>query len=82
MFAYRVAAGDADADGVSIEAGSPRLDEGEIRDLSGNAASTDHEGMEADPSHRVDGVGPVLLEEEAELDGNQLTLPSIVPCGV
>ncbi|MDE2757345.1 MAG: SwmB domain-containing protein, partial [Acidobacteriota bacterium] len=75
VFAYRVAAGDEDADGVSIEAGNLRLHEGEIRDLSGNAASTDHEGLEADPGHRVDGVGPVLLEEEAELDGNQLTLP-------
>ena len=75
VFVYRVAAGDEDADGVSIEAGSLRLDKGEIRDLSGNAASTDHEGLEADPRHHVDGVEPVLLEREAELDGDQLTLP-------
>ncbi len=75
VFSYRVVEGDEDADGVSIEAGSLLLDEGEISDLSGIAALKDHEGLEADPRHRVDGIGPVLLEEEAELDGDRLTLP-------
>ena len=75
IFAYRVAEGDEDADGVSIEAGSLQLDEGQISDLSGNAALTDHQGLEANYWHRVDGVRPILLEEEAELDGDRLTLP-------
>ena len=75
VFTYRVAEGDEDADGVSIEAGSLLLDDGEISDRSGNAALTDHDGLEADPRHRVDGVGPVLLEQEAELGGDRLTLP-------
>ena len=75
VFAYQVAEGDEDADGVSIEAGSLWLDEGEIGDPSGIAVLPDHEGLEADPRHRVDGVRPVLREEEAELDGDQLILP-------
>ena len=75
VFTYQVGEGAEDADGVSIEAGSLWLDEGEISDLSGIAALPDHEGLEANPRHRVDGVRPVLLEEEAELDGDQLILP-------
>ncbi len=74
VFTYRVAEGDEDADGVSIEAGSLLLDEGDISDLSGNAALTDHVGLDADPRHRVDGIRPVLLEDETEIDGDQLTL--------
>ena len=75
VFTYQVAEGDVDTDGMSIEAGSLLLDEGTIGDPAGNAALPDHEGLEADPRHRVDGVGPVLVGEEAELDGDQLILP-------
>ena len=56
IFAYRVAEGDEDADGLSIEAGSLLLGDGEIDDPAGNTALPDHEGLEADPRHRVDGV--------------------------
>ena len=75
VFTYQVAEGDEDTDGVSVEAGSLLLDEATIRDPAGNTARPDHEGLEADPRHRVDGVRPVLLAEEAELDGDQLILP-------
>ena len=75
VFSYQVVEGDLDADGMSIEAGILRLGEGVIADPSGHAARPDHEGLEADPRHRVDGVGPVLLAEEVELDGDQLILP-------
>ena len=75
VFTSRVAEGDEDSDGVSIDAGSLILDKGAISDLSGLAALPDHVGLEADPRHRVDAVRPVLLEEKAELDGDQLTLP-------
>ena len=75
VFTYQVAEGDQDMDGVSIEAGSLLLDEGAIGDPAGNAALPDHEGLEADPRHRVDGVRPVLVGEEAELDGDRLILP-------
>ena len=75
VFTYQVAEGDQDRDGVSIEAGSLLLDEATIRDPAGNTARPDHEGLEADPRHRVDGVRPVLLAEEAELDGDRLILP-------
>ena len=75
VFTYQVAEGDEDTDGVSVEAGSLLLDEATIRDPAGNTARPDHEGLEADPRHLVDGVRPVLLAEEAELDGDQLILP-------
>ena len=75
VFTYQVAEGDQDRDGVSIEAGSLLLDEATIRDPAGNTARPDHEGLEADLRHRVDGVGPVLVGEEAELEGDQLILP-------
>ena len=75
VFSYQVVEGDLDTDGMSIEAGILRLGEGVIADPSGHAARPDHEGLEADPRHRVDGVGPVLLAEEVELDGDRLILP-------
>ena len=75
VFTYQVAEGDEDTDGVSVEAGSLLLDEATIRDPAGNTARPDHEGLEADPRHRVDGVRPVLVGEEAELDGDRLILP-------
>ena len=61
VFTYQVAEGDQDTDGVSVEAGSLLLDEGTIGDPAENAALPDHEGVEADPRHRVDGVRPVLV---------------------
>ena len=74
VFAYQVAEGDQDRDGVSVEAASFRLDEEQISDLSGNAALPDHEGLEADPRHRVDGVRPVLVSEDSEIKEDRLTL--------
>ena len=75
VFAYQVVEGDEDSDGVSIEAGSLLLGEGAIGDPSGNAVLPHHEGLEADPRHRVDGVRPVLVSEESEIDGDRLILP-------
>ena len=60
VFAYLVAEGDEDSDGVSIEADSLLLDEGTIQDAMGNAVLPDHEGLEDDPKHRVDGIRPEL----------------------
>ena len=74
VFTYQVAEGDQDMDGVSIEAGSLLLDEGAIGDPAGNAALPDMRGW-----RRTRGTGwtgrPVLVGEEAELDGDQLILP-------
>ena len=75
VFAYQVVEGDEDRDGVSIAAGSLLLAEGVIADPSGNVARPDHSGLEADPRHRVDGVRPVLVGEDAELEEDRLILP-------
>ena len=57
-FAYTVAEGDSDTDGVSIAADSLS---GTIRDGADEADLT-HAAVEADAGHRVDGVRPVLQE--------------------
>ena len=75
VFAYSIAEGDRDSDGVSIEAGSLLLDEGTIQDELGNAALPDHEGLEDDPRHKVDGVRPVLAAgKEASVKKDTLML--------
>ena len=56
-FAYTVAEGDLDADGVSIAADSLS---GTIGDGAGEAAVLTHAAVAADAGHRVDGVRPVL----------------------
>ena len=56
-FAYPVADGESDDDGVSIEANSLT---GTIRDGADNNALLIHDGLAADAGHKVDGVKPVL----------------------
>ena len=72
VFAYEVAAGDEDTDGVSIEAGRIALNGGAIKDEADNPAELDHEAMPTQAGHRVDGVRPVLLSEA--VNGAELTL--------
>ena len=62
VFGYKVAEGDEDTDGVSIEADSLRLNGGTIRDEARNEAVLDHDGLTADAGHKVDGVRPELSE--------------------
>ena len=56
-FAYTVAEGDLDADGVSIAADSLS---GAIGDGADEAADLTHAAVAADAGHRVDGMRPVL----------------------
>ena len=56
-FAYPVADGESDDDGVSIEADSLT---GAIRDGADNNALLTHDGLADDAGHTVDGVKPVL----------------------
>ena len=65
VFAYPVASGDLDTDGVSIEAGRLSLNGGTIKDGSDNDAELDHDGLAADAGHQVDGVRPVLAASDA-----------------
>ena len=72
VFIYRVADGEGDADGVSIEANSLT---GTIRDGANNNALLTHDGVAADAGHKVDGVKPALAATGgAVVDGATLTL--------
>ena len=72
-FAYKVADGESDTDGMGIEADS--LSGGTIRDEARNNAELDHDGLAADSGHKVDGVRPRLAASGgAVVDGTTLTL--------
>ena len=73
VFAYEVADGESDTDGMGIEADS--LSGGTIRDEARNNAVLDHDGLAADSGHKVDGVRPRLAASGgAVVDGTRLTL--------
>ena len=73
VFAYEVAGGESDTDGVGVEAGS--LSGGTIRDGPGNNAVLDHDRLAADAGHKVDAVKPQLAATGgAVADGTTLTL--------
>jgi len=55
MFTYVVAAGDEDADGISIDADSIELNGSTITDLAGNDAVLTHDAVPDDGDHKVDG---------------------------
>ena len=74
-FEYRVARGDRDRDGVSIDADSLSRGGGTIRDGARNNAQLDHAAVAADSRHQVDGVPPVLATTDgAVANGTTLTL--------
>ena len=73
VFAYEVADGESDTDGLGVEADS--LSGGTIEDTSDNPAELDHDGLAADSNHKVDGVKPELATAGgAVVDGTTLTL--------
>ena len=72
VFAYRVADGDSDPDGVSVEAGSLLLNGGTIQAAGGADALLEHDGVQVQSGHRVDAVLPEL--SEAFVNGTVLTL--------
>ena len=72
VFAYEVADGDEDTDGVSIEAGRIALNGGTIEDGAENAAELDHEALATQAGHKVDGVRPAFVS--AAVEGASLTL--------
>ena len=73
VFAYKVADGESDTDGMGIEADS--LSGGSIRDEARNNAELDHDGLAADSGHKVDGVRPRLAASGgAVVYGTTLTL--------
>ena len=54
-FRYTLVVADADADGISIPAGTLALAGGAITDLPGNAAALAHTALAAQPGHKVKG---------------------------
>lgn len=63
-FSYTVADSDTDSDGISIEANKLSLNGGTIRDGDGNDAVLTHDGLAADPLHKVQGsdsTAPTVL---------------------
>ena len=75
VFGYTVAGGESGTDGVGVEADSLSLNGGMIRDVAGNDAELDHDGLAADSNHKVDGVEPALAATGgAVVDGTTLTL--------
>ena len=73
VFAYEVADGESDTDGVGIEANS--LSGGTIRDEVRNNAVLGHDGLAADSGHKVDAVKPELAATGgAVVNGTTLTL--------
>ena len=75
LFSYTVVEGNADDNGVSIEADSLSLNGGTIRDGADNDAVLDHEAVAPQAGHKVDGVRPELAATAgAVVDGTTLTL--------
>ena len=73
VFAYEVAGGESDTEGVGVEADS--LSGGTITDEARNNAVLDHDGLAADAGHKVDGVRPELAASGgAVVNGTTLTL--------
>ena len=72
VFAYEVADGDEDTNGVSVRANQLRLNGGTIKDEAENAAELAHEALATQAGHQVDGVRPSFLS--AAVDGSSLTL--------
>ena len=61
VFAYTVAAGDSDADGIAIGANKIRPNGGTLADASGNPAVLTHDAVAADAGQMIDGVSPEFV---------------------
>ena len=84
VFSYKVAEGESDPDGVSIDADSLALNGETIRDGVNNDAVLDHEALAPLAGHKVDGVKPELLsavvnEDELKLTYNETVDGSSTP---
>ena len=65
VFRYRVADGDADADGVAAPAGALALNDGSIKDAADNPAVLTTPAVPDQPGQRVDGERPNLVAARA-----------------
>ena len=72
VFAYVVAAGDTDPDGVSVADGSLSLNGGTLEYGGGTSAGLEHGALDVQTGHKVDAIAPTFVE--AFVDGATLTL--------
>ena len=64
VFAYTVATGDNDTDGIEIEASAFVLNSGTIKDHAGNWATLIHSALPGQADHKVDAVSATITESE------------------
>ena len=79
VFAYIIAEGDTDPDGISIVANKLGLNGGTISDLSGNPAGITDDAVPADTGHRVDGISPKFVSATTVTIAADPSLPPFVP---
>ena len=60
VFAYTVAAGDEDTNGISLASNQLSFNGGTITDSIGNPATLSHSAFKSKATHKVDGVGPTV----------------------
>ena len=60
VFSYTVAEGDADSDGIAVEADKLTLNGGGIKDEAENVANLSHNTLADQGGHRVDGIRPTI----------------------
>ena len=60
VFAYTVASGDTDTDGISIAADQLSLNDNTLEDIAGNPATLTHLPLDTQVYHKVDGGIPTL----------------------
>ena len=60
VFIYTVAEGDADSDGIAVEADKLTLNGGSIKDEAENVANLSHNTLADQGGHRVDGIRPTI----------------------
>ena len=71
-FRYTVQEGDADADGVSIDANALRVNGATVATSVGVALSPEHDALPFDELHKVDGVRPAVFS--ATVNEGSLTI--------
>ena len=75
VFAYVVQEGDADTDGIAIDADTLSLEgDNAITDRVGNTAELAYGAVAADRAHRVEGVSPTLSSAEVLHTGSTVNL--------
>ena len=78
MFSYTVAEGDADSDGIAIEADKLTLNDGSIKDSADNDANLSHNALPAQEDHRVDGIRPTIWRVSLSSTGGRSEDPYTV----